>query len=426
MDQLYKRFLASAGVSIDTRSLRPGEIFFALSGEKFDGHDYVDKAIESGASYVVVEKENGSWAHHAIVVEDSVQALQELARVYRQSFKVPVIGLTGSNGKTTTKELLTAVLSQKYKVHATRGNLNNHLGVPLSILAADAESEILVIEMGANHIGEIEFLCGIAQPDYGLITNIGHAHIEGFGSYEGVIKAKTELYQHLDKNKGIIFYNASDEVLVSNLPATAHVVKYDNCLEFRFTELSVDMRITLQDDFISTNLYGAYNATNLQAAYTLGRYFEVEDSAILKALAEYEPKMNRSEIRKVGTTTFIMDAYNANPTSMENSIASFNNLKTDKKKVLILGDMKELGSQAAEYHQMILDQVLKHEWHYIILVGGIFSSVGGQHSRISCYDTTADLDEALQSSSIVLENCLCLLKASRSIGLEKIRMLTED
>lgn len=426
VDQLYNSFKESTGVSIDTRSLVEGQIFFAIQGDKFDGHDYVDKALEAGACLVVVQKKSCMRDTRTLLVEDTIQSLQALARTYRQSFEVPVIGLTGSNGKTTTKELLTAVLSQKYKVHATRGNLNNHLGVPLSILAADSSSEILVIEMGANHVGEIEFLCGIAQPSHGLITNIGYAHIEGFGSFEGIIQGKTELYNHLRHNSGTIFYNPLDDILVDNLLEGDNRIKYSSDLEFSLSDLSLELRRNKDEAFLSTKLYGEYNATNLQAAWTLGKFFEVEEQDILTALTEYSPTMNRSEIREVGTMTFIMDAYNANPTSMENSIKSFVNLDTKKKKVLILGDMKELGAEEKVYHTELLNLVQSYAWHRVYLVGKIFSSVGKDYPSVLCFDTTIDLEKNLNSNKAELQECICLLKASRSIGLEKIRMLTED
>lgn len=423
LDQLYKSFGASSGVSIDTRSLIPGQIFFAIPGERFDGHNYVDAAIDAGASLVVVQKGEALRGDKTLLVEDTVFALQELARMYRKRFEVPVVGLTGSNGKTTTKELLTAVLSKKYKVHATPGNLNNHLGVPLSILAADPESEILVIEMGANHVGEIAFLSSICDPDYGLITNIGYAHIEGFGSYEGVIQAKTELYKHLHIKNGLIFYNASDEVLSNNLPDKAKAQEYDEDLGFNLSDLSLEVKRKTDKEFSSTHLYGAYNAQNIQAAWTVGKYFEVPDTDMLSAFSEYQPKMNRSEIREVGSVTYIMDAYNANPTSMEHSIQSFKELDTQKKKVLILGDMKELGPNEGTYHAEILDFVLSHRWHQILLVGKIFSEVGNGHQEVTCFDNTEALDAFLESSKSELEDSICLMKASRSIGLERIKML---
>ena len=425
MDRLYQNFLESSGVSIDSRTLKPGQIFFAIPGDNFDGHKYVDKALDSGASLAVIEKPEYAQSSRTVLVDDSIKALQDLARRYRASLDMPVIGLTGSNGKTTTKELLHVALATKFKVHSTKGNLNNHLGVPLSLLAADSSSEILVIEMGANHIGEIELLSDLARPTCGLITNIGHAHIEGFGSFEGVIEAKTELYRFLSQNDGLIFYNEEDKTLADNIPTGSQTVLYDSELEFRMEGLCLEFKKGNRD-FLRSALYGGYNKHNVLAAWTVASYFNCKDDEMLEALAAYTPRMNRSEIRELGSTTFIMDAYNANPTSMKESIDSFRKLDSDKEKVLVLGDMKELGLDSPLYHKRILDSLEGENWKSVVLVGEIFYKLGQGSTQFKSYRTVDELNQSGDDFEKDLKGAIVLLKASRSIGLEKIRMLSEN
>ena len=423
MEQLYQKFLASAGVSIDSRRLTDGQLFFALRGENFDGHDYVAAALDSGASHVIIDDADYQDGDRTIMVSDVLESLQLLAYHHRCQFDIPVIGLTGSNGKTTTKELLKAVLDKKFKVHCTRGNLNNHLGVPLTILEASKDSEIMIIEMGANHIGEIEALCKISMPNHGLITNIGYAHIEGFGSYNGVVAAKTELYRHLSDYGCHIFYNPEDKVLVDNLPQNASVTAYGRDIELGTRQgISLEFRITGDERFIQTKLFGSYNLANISAARTVGKYFGVADRDIITALTDYTPANNRSQIIEVGDVRLIMDAYNANPSSMLLSIESFIAMKTDRAKVLILGDMKELGDDAISMHRDILALVDASDWADVILVGPIFGQAR-MADQYSHYPSTEDLARDKAQLANRLKDKVVLLKASRSIGLEQIETL---
>ena len=366
---LYNLYLKSSGVEIDSRLIKSDKLFFALKGERVDGHQYVESLIAKENVYAVIDNNNFYINEKTILVENVLNCLQELSTYHRQRFSIPVIAITGSNGKTTTKELVQAALSQKYKVHATKGNYNNHLGVPLTLLAAPLDTEIMIIEMGANHIGDIDELCKIAFPNYGLITNIGYAHIEGFGSFEGVIQTKTELYRFIEKNGGAVFYNGEDNVLSENLPPKIDSTKYP-CKDLVIEDNGLSLKLTYKElEEYNSLLYGIYNATNIQAAFAIGRKFDVPASMILMAIEEYIPEMNRSQIKKIGTTTFLMDAYNANPSSMKLSIQSFGKIKTNLKKVLILGDMKELGKDEIEFHEEVLDITSTLSWHQIYIVG---------------------------------------------------------
>ncbi len=423
MEQLYQIYLASTGVSIDSRRLTDGQLFFAIRGDNFDGHDYVSAALDSGASHAIIDDAKYQDGDRTILVPAVLESLQLLAYHHRCQFDIPVIGLTGSNGKTTTKELLKVVLDQKFKVHCTRGNLNNHLGVPLTILEASLDSEILIVEMGANHIGEIEALCKIAMPNHGLITNIGYAHIEGFGSYNGVVTAKTELYRHLSDYGGHIFYNPSDKVLVDNIPHNASVTAYGLDIELGTGHSeSLEFRIVGDERVNQTKLFGSYNLTNISAARTVGKYFGIADRDIITAVTAYTPANNRSQIREVGDVRLIMDAYNANPSSMLLSIESFTAMKTDRGKVLILGDMNELGDDAISMHRDILALVAKSNWADVILVGPIFGQAR-KADQYSYYPNTANLARDKAQLANRLKDKVVLLKASRSIGLEQIETL---
>ncbi|NNF21218.1 MAG: UDP-N-acetylmuramoyl-tripeptide--D-alanyl-D-alanine ligase [Saprospiraceae bacterium] len=421
LTELYQIFLESNGVSIDSRTIRPGEIFFALKGDVFDGHRFIDKAIENGASLVIIQDEKYT-SEHTVYFNDSLKCLQELALYHRQQFNVPVIGLTGSNGKTTTKELMNVALSSRFRVHATRGNFNNHIGVPLTLLSIPDDTEIIIVEMGANHIGEIDFLCHLSEPNYGLITNIGDAHIEGFGSREGVIKAKTELYRYLYNNNGKIFYNPEDKTLKDNMPMTAETISYD--MELSFFE-SRSLRIGFskpKDTVYQSNLYGIYNRQNITAAYSVARYFNIPHDEICKSIADYIPSMNRSQLIEKKDVVFIMDAYNANPTSMQLAIESFSNLNTSKGKSLVLGDMLELGEYEIKYHEEIVNQLLSLGFDKVILVGKRFleADAGNEFNHYSSVDELlVDPDRVNE----IIKGTVCMVKGSRSMKLEKIEDL---
>lgn len=422
--QLYKIYLeAGRPISIDSRAIEEGQIFFAIKGERFDGNDYVDEVLAKGASCAVVDNIEAFRPRGTILVDDSLTALQSLASYHRKQMEIPVIGITGSNGKTTTKELLHQVLSQKFQVHSTKGNFNNHIGVPLTLLSAPEDTEILIVEMGANHIGEIAMLSNIAEPDLGLITNIGKAHLEGFGSLEGVIEAKTELYRFIKKNDGIIFYNGEDALLNRVLPNGSRTIKYLQGMAFRNEGVYISIQDTsTKSGWLKTSLVGSYNHTNILCAATVGQYFGVSIDKILDAIASYVPTNNRSQLVIRNNIHLLMDAYNANPTSMQESIASFAAQESDKEKVLIIGDMAELGSDSMAMHQEILEFLSCYEWKAVFLVGNQFSNADmGQ--RYPHYKSVSDLVEDRHTVLSALEGSMCLIKASRSMQLEKIEAL---
>jgi UDP-N-acetylmuramoyl-tripeptide--D-alanyl-D-alanine ligase len=413
IETLYTRFLKSAGVSTDTRTLKPGMIFFGISGPNFSGSAYATKALEAGASYAVVDNPEYATDARILLADDSLKALQELAIYHRMRFAGRVFGITGSNGKTTTKELIRDVLRKKYKVHATKGNLNNHIGVPLTILQWPKELDIAVVEMGANHVGEIGALSEIARPTHGLITNIGYAHTEGFGGIEGVLRGKTELFDFLKKTGGVPFINQQDERL---LPITR---RFDEAVPFPPEDLRVEVRVGLLHLAFGTvtaqtQLTGLYNLGNLAAAIAVGRYFRVPDEKIAEALAAYTPENLRSQVVKKGTTTIILDAYNANPSSMQ---AALENLASFAgKKAAILGDMNELDDPDAE-HLKLGHTLAGMNLETVVLVGNKIRVASQMLPSAVCFDTTEELREWLATQSFA--DTTLLLKASRTIGLER-------
>lgn len=421
IEQLYDLFLTSTGVTTDSRKIEPGNIFFALKGENFDGNTYAQKAIEQGAIAAVID--NPSFqADKTILTQNVLETLQSLARHHRRQFKIPVIGITGSNGKTTTKELVNAVLSEKYKTLATIGNLNNHIGVPLTLLRITSSTEIAIIEMGANHIGEIGELSRIAEPNYGLITGIGKAHLGEFGGFEGVKLTKAELYSHLVNNNGHVFLNTDLPILEEM--ATRKLVtnpitygsKEDNQYVFKFIDASPNVSFSFGQFIIHSQLVGSYNYHNLITAYTLGKYFNVPDENIIDALEKYQSTNNRSQIIHWNGHTVIMDAYNANPTSMLAALDNFEKMAANTK-VAILGDMLELGEYSKEEHQNIADKVAAIKPTFACLVGQEFSQINTS-SSIQHASDYASAAEWLRS--LPIENALILIKGSRGIKLEKV------
>ena len=420
--ELYQIFIKHPQVSTDTRKIIKDSIFFALKGENFDGNLFASSALENGAAFAVIDNEkyyinNGKY----ILVDDTLGTLQLLAINHRQNFTIPFFGITGTNGKTTTKELINSVLSQKYETLATFGNLNNHIGVPLTILGITNDTEIAIIEMGANHVGEIGELCTIAQPDYGIITNLGKAHLEGFGSFEGIIKAKNDLYKYIKNKKGKIFINSNNELLI-NLSNNIDKVTYgtsdtDFCcgklisanpnveISYHYNELDIN---------IKTNLVGSYNFENIMAAICVGVYFKIDHYLIKKALETYIPTNSRSQVVKTETNTLILDAYNANPTSMEQAIINFAKMDTNNK-VLIIGDMLELGSYSLDEHQSILNLIEKENFKNVILVGKDFKIA---NKNFLSFTTSEEAREWLKNNPIL--NSTILIKGSRGIMLEKI------
>ncbi len=421
ISDLYKIYLKYPTVSTDTRSASKGSIFFALKGANFNGNEYAEKALESGCSYAVVDEEKYATSPNIILVDNALETLQELARYHRSKIKTPIIGITGTNGKTTTKELITSVLSQEYNVISTFGNLNNHIGVPLTILRIKKEHEIAVIEMGANHIGEIKFLAEIAQPNYGLITNIGHAHIEGFGSFENVIKTKGELYEYIrGTSDGKIFIDYNNTLLREMAEGiTSIYYGFDKDLFVSGKVLEIRPYLELAWKFgnrrnkVKTKLIGEYNLPNVLAAVAVGNYLGVKSSLINKAIENYEPTNNRSQLKETNKNMLIIDAYNANPTSMHAALENFDHMNVSHK-VLILGDMKELGPDTDMEHQKVADYISHHNFDKVFFIGDNFSRIKTEYPRFKDLDGFKDYITANP-----IEDSYILLKGSRGVQLEK-------
>lgn len=413
---LLKLFLASTGVSTDTRKIEAGNLFFALKGQNFDGNQFAEMALEHGAAYSIVDNYSGDNPK-IIVVDNALQSLQALASEYAQFLNIPILAITGSNGKTTSKELIASVLSKKFTLNYTKGNLNNEIGVPLTILSTQKNAEFLIVEMGANHQGEIALLSEIARPHFGLITNIGKAHLEGFGGIEGVKKGKSELYRFLALNSGKIFINRNDEVLGSLLPSQVDLIDYYTeafLLKNDFPYLTLDY----QGHEIKTHLTGIYNISNIAAAFAIGQYFGVEVEDIIDALNNYIPNNNRSELIEYKGIRIIKDAYNANPTSVMSSLSSFFT-KDEINKSIVLGDMLELGEYAADEHRNILEYLAKQRnLVNAILVGPLYYSFKELYPQFTFYNTIVEAKNAIALSQF--EGTVLLMKGSRGIALEKI------
>lgn len=422
--QLHNHLLAlfnrSTGVTIDSRNVTPGQIFFAFKGEHTDGNIYADSAIEKGALAVItdqVTKKNTNEKY--IFVEDTLTTLQNLATDYRRQFNIPFLALTGSNGKTTTKELIYAVLNQKYKCAATRGNLNNHIGVPITILSIPRETQIVVVEMGANHQNEIALLCNIAQPTHGLITNIGKAHLEGFGGVDGVVKGKGELFDYLIANNGVIFHNSNNVKLADKINKYSSVILYgdapDNYLYGMIQEQAAFAEVVIENEHLHSNLVGNYNGYNILAAACVGKYFDIPLSKIKAAIENYQPQNNRSQWQQTGDNYFILDAYNANPSSMQVAIDHFDKMQVHPK-ILILGDMLELGEYAETEHRQIINSAMQKSFDAIILVGPVFSALAPPD--VVHFQEVADAKIWFDKQQF--HNSYFLIKGSRGIKLEKI------
>lgn len=421
---LYNIFKQHPQVTTDTRNCPENSIFFALKGANFNGNEYAEKALESGCSYAIVDEAKYATKPNIILVDDSLKTLQDLAKYHRKQFKkLPVIGITGTNGKTTTKELVAAVLSQDHNIVFTQGNLNNHIGVPLTLLSIKKEHEIAIIEMGANHVGEIKFLTELADPNYGLITNIGCAHLEGFGSYENIIKTKGELYDYIRTRKdGKLFVDYDNSLLrdmSENITSIYYGLEEDLFISGKILSSSpyIEIEWRLGENCLEktkTKLIGSYNLPNILAAIAIGKYFGVKSNLICKALQNYEPNNNRSQLKETRYNMLIIDAYNANPTSMQAALDNFDHMKDISKKVLILGDMKELGDNSETEHQKIANYVAQHTFDKVIFVGDNFSKVQTNYPQ---FKTLTDLEKYLTKHPI--KNSYILLKGSRSVQLEK-------
>lgn len=426
-NRLYEAFVSSTGVSTDSRRIEPGAMFFALRGDNFDGNRFAAAALDSGAAWAVVAKDSGlPDGGQYIAVDDTLEALQVLARMHRSRFRIPVIGLTGTNGKTTTKELVCAVLSSRYSVTATAGNLNNHIGVPLTLLRITGRTEIAVIEMGANHPGEIAALASIALPDYGLITNVGKAHLEGFGSYEGVKRAKGELYDYLQRTGDTVFVNADDPVLCAMAAARPDlkVVRYGaeaagaEILPMTPEEPYLRMKLS-SGETVRTHLVGSYNAPNVMAAICIGQYFGVPFEDAAAAVEAYSPSNLRSQLEKTGRNLLVLDTYNANPSSMKISLNNFAASRFPHK-VVILGDMLELGADSAAEHEKVMEAVAAMDCERAFFVGREFARAAqgcpaASDSRFSFYENADLLHRTLEETP--LSGCTVLLKGSNAVGL---------
>lgn len=417
---IHNLFLKCNSVSIDTRKIEPNSLFVAIKGENFDANTFTKEALEKGASYVIIDNADFFIDDRTILVKNSLETLQELAKFHRDYLKLPIIALTGSNGKTTTKELIHAVLSKKLNTKATVGNLNNHIGVPLTLLSFNKQTQIGIVEMGANHKKEIEFLCNLAKPDYGYITNFGKAHLEGFGGVEGVIEGKSEMYHYLLNNDKMAFVNLEDPIQVEKSKLLKSysfgVNKTDANVNIDKINANPFVEISYAEQTISTHLIGLYNANNINAAIAIGNYFEVDKSAIKEALANYIPENNRSQLIQKGTNQIILDAYNANPSSMKAAIENF--ILLDKaNKIVFLGDMFELGKESLTEHKNIVDLLINQDNISCYFIGSDFYKNKIEKNNFYFYDTFEKFSISIQKN--IFKNNMILIKGSRGMALER-------
>ena len=418
---LYDLFIHNPQITTDSRNCPKGSIFFALKGDKFDGNQYAGKALASGCVYAVIDNPDYYIGERTILVDNVLKTLQQLAHHHRKVLGLPIIGITGTNGKTTTKELLAAVLSTKFNLLYTEGNFNNHIGVPLTLLRLTHDHEMAVIEMGASHPGDIKELVDIVHPNYGIITNVGRAHLEGFGSFEGVIRTKGELYDYIRRSKGKIFIKKENEYLQSiakgieqitygngdDAFASGQVVSCDPFLVFNWKQQG-------KLHTVETHMIGSYNLDNVLAAVAVGRYFKIPAERISRAIAAYEPTNNRSQFKKTDNNELIIDAYNANPSSMKVALDNFITMPVQPK-AIILGDMRELGPTSDELHAEVVEQIKKGQFDKVFLCGEHFSKVGKEFSPFA---TTEAMVEELRKQP--LKGYHILIKGSHSMGLEKL------
>ena len=421
INTIYTYFLECTAVSTDSRKITPNCMFFALKGDNFNGNAYAKSALDNGAKYCVIDEKEYAIDSHYILVEDVLKTLQELATFHRKKLNTPIIALTGSNGKTTTKELINSVLSTQYKTTATKGNLNNHIGVPLTLLSMTNTTKIGIVEMGANHQKEIEFLCNIALPDYGVITNFGKAHLEGFGGVEGVIKGKSELYDHLKAHNKTIFVNQNDEKQLYQIGDYKSIFtfgKEDSIGPNPILKSSQPFVILDYDgNIINSQLTGEYNFNNISIAIAFGVYFKIKPENIKMAIENYIPTNNRSQFITKGSNTLLMDAYNANPTSMKAALLNFEKLN-NKIKIAVLGDMFELGKDAEKEHQYIADLCSTLLLDKVILVGKNFFKTTLVSTKVMSYKSFEDFKNHVDLSKI--ENTTFLIKGSRGMALERV------
>ena len=419
INDIYKFFLSTDSVSIDSRKIVDNSLFISLKGDRFNGNKFAKSAIENGARYAIVDDEKYKIDERFILVEDCLETLQKLANFHRRKINTKIIAITGSNGKTTTKELLYNVFKSRYNTTCTIGNFNNHIGVPLSLLNIKIDTEIAIIEMGASSLGEIELLCDIAEPNYGYITNFGKAHIEGFGSELKVVEGKSELYKYLKNNDGTIFFNLDDNKqknLLENYDKKFSFGLNSKFCEYKLCSVNESIIINTENENISSSLYGKYNVDNIMAAVCIGKYFKININSISEGISNYIPKNNRSEMIKKNSNTILLDAYNANPSSMYASIKNF--IETNfKNKILILGDMYELGVDEIKYHQEVADYCQSSNIEKIILIGKIFSNTNNSEKFIK-YDSVYEFINSYDFDK--LKKSTILVKGSRGEMLEKV------
>ncbi|MEX2379520.1 MAG: UDP-N-acetylmuramoyl-tripeptide--D-alanyl-D-alanine ligase [Vicingaceae bacterium] len=424
IQELYKIYREHPVISKDSRKVENSCLYFALKGDKFDGNQFAKKALEKGAAYAIIDDESYAENEKYLIVEDSLIALQNLARYHRSQLNIPIIGITGSNGKTTTKELIQEVLKTKYNCFATAGNYNNHIGVPLSVLSITKDHEIAVIEMGANHQGEIDFLCSIAQPNYGLITNIGKAHLEGFGGIEGIKKGKSELYRYIQKQEGKVFINGDDAVLTELAKGIEQITfgrnENNDCRgEILNTQPNIIFKWSQnnQSEIAETQLYGSYNFYNMLAASCIGAYFKVPTKNIKAALESYQSQNNRSQFIHKEDCEIYLDAYNANPSSMKLALENFKS-NNHHNQIVILGDMFELGEASRKEHQSILDLIKSLDFQTVCLVGNHFYAEKDSYPEFNFFKSTEDAKKWFDQKDI--SNAQILFKGSRGMAMERM------
>lgn len=418
--EIHRLFLECNSISTDTRKIENNSMFVALKGENFDANTFAEEALVKGAKYVIIDNPTYAVSDKTILVENSLTALQQLATYHREFLKIPIVALTGSNGKTTTKELIHVVLAKKFKTKATKGNLNNHIGVPLTLLSFSKETEIGIVEMGANHQKEIEFLCEIAKPDYGYITNFGKAHLEGFGGVEGVIKGKSEMYTYLKTHNKTVFVNLDDAIQNDKTTDFNRITfsQKDTSANVFINEVSANpfVKIKTLNTEIKSHLIGLYNANNINAAITIGNYFGVSENDIKEAIESYIPENNRSQLITKNSNEIILDAYNANPSSMKVALENFIQLE-NKNKIAILGDMYELGEESLAEHKYIVDFISENNSLECYFVGKDFFKNKIENSNFHFYENFEQFSNSLENKN--WRNNTILIKGSRGMALER-------
>ena len=419
ISSIYQIFLNSNKVCTDSRKIKDNDLFFSLKGPNFNGNKFAEIALENGANYAIVDEKEYAVNDNYILVNDCLDTLQKLANYHRNKSKAKILAITGSNGKTTSKELISSVLRLQFKTIATTGNLNNHIGVPLTLLSIKPETEIAILEMGANHLKEIELLCSIADPDYGYITNFGKAHLEGFINLKGVIKGKSELYAYLMKESGLIFINNSDNKQLEITKDYSNKFTFGNAssnVNYSVNTINPQITISLEDVTIKSNLFGKYNIENLAVAICIGKYFNMSNTLIKEGVETYTPKNNRSQIIEKGSNKIFLDAYNANPTSMQLVLMNFNDI-SEKNKIVFIGDMYELGENSHEMHQDIVNTIEEMNFDQTYLLGDLFNKTKFS-SKIKAFATLEDLYNNVNLEEV--SNSTILIKGSRGMQLEKI------